>query len=173
MSKSLGVGTSGCCSMGGGGCCYEEQAGLHFASGSSCLYLLQSRDRYVPSHRTPHVKFWKSKTEHGLTPAWRNTPNCTKNSRQPGTIGKFRQEDHDLKTSLCHIKAVSKAKKEIQGRGEKKYLLRDADSQDQDSEGIKVVSLISRCLASVQYAFRLCPTLIPVNSSRVSRHPSQ
>lgn len=158
--------------MGGGGCCYGDQAGLHFTSGSSCLYLLRSRDRYVPSHRTLHVKFWKSKIEHGLTSAWRNTPNCTKNSRQPGMIGKFRQEDHDFKTSQCHIKTISKAKR-IQGRRKRKYLLRDANSQDQDSECIKVVTLISRCLTSIQYAFRLCPTLISVNSSRISWHPSQ
>lgn len=83
-------------------------------------------------------------------------------------IGKFKQEDHDLKTSLCRIKTVSKAKKGTQGRGKKKYLLRDADSQDQDSEGIKVVTLLSRCLTSIQYAFRLCPTLMSVNTSRIS-----
>lgn len=53
MSKRLGVDKkSGCYTMGGGGCCYADQASLHFTSGSSCLYLLRSRDRYVPSHQT-------------------------------------------------------------------------------------------------------------------------
>lgn len=173
MSKRSGVGASGCCTMWGGGWCYADQASLHFTSGSSCLYLLRSRDRYVPSHQTLHVKFWKSKTEHGLTSAWRNAPNCTKNSRQPGMIGKSKQEGHDLKTSLCHVKTVSKAKKGTQGRGKKKYVLRDADSQDHDSEGIKVVTLTSRCLTSIQHAVRLCPTLISVNTSGISWHPSQ
>lgn len=68
----------------------------------------------------------------------------------------------------CAIPRLSQKQKDkirkqvISREGKEKYLLRDANSQDQDLESIKAVKLISQYLTSIQYAFRLYHTLISV-----------
>lgn len=35
---------------------------------------------------------------------------CTENSKKPGVIWRLRQEDHELKTSLCQIKTAGQGR---------------------------------------------------------------